>query len=79
MILRGSQRLKGPHFLFALHLISGGILDVCGRVDLFFWSSLDLGDFCGSTTTNCLTQGIRDFISRIAKKSGFDKALNISV
>ena len=27
-----------------LHLLLGGILDVCGRVDLFFlWSSLILG------------------------------------
>ena len=44
MILRGSQRLKGPHLLFALHLISGGKLDVCERVDLFFGLHLILAE-----------------------------------
>ena len=45
MILRGAQRLKGPHFFLHythLHLISAGKLDVL-TFFFHFWSSLDLG------------------------------------
>ena len=41
-LIKGQSEGVMTHF-FALHLILGGKLDICGRFDLFFCSLLDLG------------------------------------